>query len=233
MATKGLLAKKIGMTQVFTEKGELLPVTVLEAGPCTVVGLRAVQKDGYGAVQLGFGEVEEKKLTRATAGHFKKAGVKAHRHLKEIRLKADAGYAVGQALKADLFAAGELVDVTGTSKGKGFSGQHKRHHFGRGPVTHGSHNIKQPGSIGSCCTRRCCGSRPTTARAPTRPRLAARFPVAARSPGNRRAPGGPARAAPGRRSGATAGWSSVRTRVATSRRCRASSAGSRCAPRFR
>src|SRR6184192_947107 len=145
MATKGLLAKKIGMTQVFTEKGELLPVTVLEAGPCTVVGLRAVQKDGYGAV-------EEKKLTRATAGHFKKAGVKAHRHLKEIRLKADAGYAVGQALKADLFAAGELVDVTGTSKGKGFSGQHKRHHFGRGPVTHGSHNIKQPGSIGSSST---------------------------------------------------------------------------------
>src|SRR5438046_5793459 len=152
MATKGLLAKKIGMTQVFTEKGELLPVTVLEAGPCTGVGLRAVQKDGYGAVQLGFGEDEEKKLTRATAGHFKKAGVKAHRHLKEIRLKADAGYAVGQALKADLFAAGELVDVTGTSKGKGFSGQHKRHHFGRGPVTHGSHNIKQPGSIGASST---------------------------------------------------------------------------------
>src|SRR2546428_1553088 len=149
MATKGLLARKIGMSQVFTEKGELLPVTVLEAGPCTVVGLKAVQKDGYGAVQLGFGDVEEKKLTRATAGHFKKAGVKAHRHLKEIRLRADAAYTVGQALKADLFAAGELVDVTGTTKGKGFSGQHKRHHFGRGPVTHGSHNIKQPGSIGS------------------------------------------------------------------------------------
>ncbi|TMD18461.1 MAG: 50S ribosomal protein L3 [Chloroflexi bacterium] len=152
MATKGLLAKKIGMTQVFTEKGELLPVTVLEAGPCTVVGLRAVQKDGYGAVQLGFGEVKEKKLTKAAAGHFKKAGVNAHRHLKEVRLKADAAYTVGQALKADLFAAGELVDVTGTSKGKGFSGQHKRHHFGRGPVTHGSHNIKQPGSIGSSST---------------------------------------------------------------------------------
>jgi len=137
---------------VFTEKGELLPVTVLEAGPCTVVGLRAVQKDGYGAVQLGFGEVKEKKLTKAAAGHFKKAGVNAHRHLKEVRLKADAAYTVGQALKADLFAAGELVDVTGTSKGKGFSGQHKRHHFGRGPVTHGSHNIKQPGSIGSSST---------------------------------------------------------------------------------
>jgi len=152
MATKGLLAKKIGMTQVFTEKGELLPVTVLEAGPCTVVGLRAIQKDGYGAVQLGFGEIKDKKLTKPAAGHFKKAGVPAHRHLKEIRLKGDGSFEVGQALKADLFAAGELVDVTGTSKGKGFSGQHKRHHFGRGPVTHGSHNIKQPGSIGSSST---------------------------------------------------------------------------------
>jgi len=153
MATKGLLAKKIGMTQVFTEKGELLPVTVLEAGPCVVVALRAVQKDGYGAVQLGFGEAKEKKLTKPTAGHFKKAGVAPHRHVREIRLKADAPtYEVGQALKADLFSAGELVDVTGTTKGKGFSGQHKRHHFGRGPVTHGSHNIKQPGSIGSSST---------------------------------------------------------------------------------
>ena len=152
MATKGLLARKIGMTQVFTEKGELLPVTVLEAGPCTVVGLRAIQKDGYGAIQLGFGEIKDKKLTKPAAGHFKKAGVAAHRHLKEIRLKGDGSFEVGQALKADLFAAGELVDVTGTSKGKGFSGQHKRHHFGRGPVTHGSHNIKQPGSIGSSST---------------------------------------------------------------------------------
>jgi large subunit ribosomal protein L3 len=152
MATKGLLAKKIGMTQVFTEKGELLPVTVLEAGPCTVVALRAVQKDGYGAIQLGFGEVKEARLNKATAGHFKKAGVAAHRHLREIRLKADATYEVGQALKVDLFTAGEWVDVTGTSKGKGFSGQHKRHHFGRGPVTHGSHNIRQPGSIGSSST---------------------------------------------------------------------------------
>jgi large subunit ribosomal protein L3 len=152
VATKGLLAKKIGMTQVFTEKGELLPVTVLEAGPCVVVGLRAIQKDGYGAVQLGFGEAKEKLLNKPAAGHFKKAGVPAHRHLKEIRLKADAAYEVGQALKADLFKAGEWVDVTATSKGKGFSGQHKRHHFGRGPVTHGSHNIKQPGSIGSSST---------------------------------------------------------------------------------
>jgi large subunit ribosomal protein L3 len=152
MATKGLLAKKIGMMQVFTETGELLPVTVLEAGPCTVIALRAVQKDGYGAVQLGWGEVKEKKLTKAAAGHFKKAGVAAHRHVREVRLKSDAPYQVGQALKADIFSPGEWVDVTGTSKGKGFSGQHKRHHFGRGPVTHGSHNIKQPGSIGSSST---------------------------------------------------------------------------------
>jgi large subunit ribosomal protein L3 len=152
MATKGLLAKKIGMTQVFTEKGELLPVTVLEAGPCVVIALRAIQKDGYGAVQLGFLEAKQKQLNKPDAGHFKKAGVAAHRHVREIRLKADASYEIGQALKADLFSAGELVDVTGTTKGKGFSGQHKRHHFGRGPVTHGSHNIKQPGSIGSSST---------------------------------------------------------------------------------
>src|SRR5438132_6266679 len=152
MATKGLLAKKIGMTQVFTEKGELLPVTVLEAGPCVVVGLRAVQKDRYRAIQLGVGSVKDKRLTKATAGHFKKAGVAAHRHLREVRLEADASYEVRQALKVDLFSAGEWVDVTGTTKGKGFSGQHKRHHFGRGPVTHGSHNIKQPGSIGSSST---------------------------------------------------------------------------------
>jgi large subunit ribosomal protein L3 len=126
---------------------------VLEAGPCVVIALRALQKDGYGAVQLGFGDVKEKKLTKPTAGHFKKAGVAAHRHVREVRLKPDApSYEVGQALKADLFSAGEWVDVTGTSKGKGFSGQHKRHHFGRGPVTHGSHNIKQPGSIGSSST---------------------------------------------------------------------------------
>ena len=152
MATKGLLARKLGMTQVFTEKGELLPVTVLEAGPCVVVGLRAVQKDGYGAVQIGFGEAKAKKLSKAEAGHFKKAGVPAQRYLREVRFKGDGSFEVGQALKADLFKAGEWVDVSGTSKGKGFSGQHKRHHFGRGPVTHGSHNIKQPGSIGSSST---------------------------------------------------------------------------------
>src|SRR3981081_841810 len=153
MATKGLLAKKIGMTQVFTEKGELLPVTVLEAGPCVVIALRAIQKDGYGAVQLGFGEAKEKQLNKPAAGHFKKAGVAAQRRVREVRLKGDApGYEIGQALKADLFSAGEWVDITGVTKGKGFSGQHKRHHFGRGPVTHGSHHPQAPPTAGSART---------------------------------------------------------------------------------
>jgi len=152
MATKGLIARKVGMTQVFSEKGELVPVTVLEAGPCVVVQRRSTQREGYEAVQLGFSPVEEKRLSRPRAGHFKKAGVAVHRYLREVRIPADAPFEVGQALKADLFKAGELIDVTGIAKGKGFAGQHKRHHFGRGPVTHGSHNIKQPGSIGSSST---------------------------------------------------------------------------------
>jgi len=152
MATKGLIARKVGMTQVFSEKGELVPVTVLEAGPCVVVQRRSTQREGYEAVQLGFSPLEEKRLSRPRAGHFKKAGVAVHRYLREARIPADAPFEVGQALKADLFKAGELIDVTGIAKGKGFAGQHKRHHFGRGPVTHGSHNIKQPGSIGSSST---------------------------------------------------------------------------------
>ncbi|HYS01591.1 MAG TPA: 50S ribosomal protein L3 [Candidatus Eisenbacteria bacterium] len=152
MATKGLLARKIGMTQVFSDTGELLPVTVLEAGPCIVVARRTTAKEGYEAVQLGFGDVKEKHLRQPAAGHFKKAGVAARRHLRELRLRGDSDLVVGQELKVDIFKAGDRVDVTGTSRGKGFSGQHKRHHFGRGPVTHGSHNIKQPGSIGSSST---------------------------------------------------------------------------------
>ena len=140
------------MTQVFSDTGELLPVTVLEAGPCIVVARRTTAKEGYEAVQLGFGDVKEKQLRQPAAGHFKKAGVAARRHLREIRLRADSDLAVGQELKVDILKAGHRVDVTGTTRGKGFSGQHKRHHFGRGPVTHGSHNIKQPGSIGSSST---------------------------------------------------------------------------------
>jgi len=152
MATKGLLAKKMGMTQVFSDKGELLPVTLLEVGPCVVVGRRTMAKNGYEAVQLGFQKAPAKRLSKPVAGIFKKAGVSPERYLREVRVPAGTNLQVGQELKVDIFQPGELVDVTGTSKGKGFAGQHKRHHFGRGPVTHGSHNIKQPGSIGSSST---------------------------------------------------------------------------------
>ena len=152
MALKGLLARKVGMTQVFSETGERVPVTLLEAGPCTVVARRTVARDGYDAVQIGFEPVQEKRLSRPQAGYFKKAGTKPQRVLREVRVPADAAFEVGQELRVDLFKPGEFVDVTATSKGKGFSGQHKRHHFGRGPVTHGSHNIRQPGSIGSSST---------------------------------------------------------------------------------
>ncbi|HYS29952.1 MAG TPA: 50S ribosomal protein L3, partial [Candidatus Limnocylindria bacterium] len=114
MATKGLLARKIGMTQVFSDTGELLPVTVLEAGPCIVVARRTTAKEGYEAVQLGFGAVKEKQLRQPAAGHFKKAGVAARRHLREIRVPGDSDLAVGQELKVDIFKAGDRVDVTGT-----------------------------------------------------------------------------------------------------------------------
>ncbi len=152
MATKGLLARKVGMTQVFSETGERLPVTVLQAGPCVVISRRTTARDGYEAVQLGFGKVQEKRLAKPVKGFFKKAGITPQRHLREVRVPATADFQVGQELTVDLFKPGELVDVTATSKGKGFAGPHKRHHFGRGPVTHGSHNIKQPGSIGSSST---------------------------------------------------------------------------------
>ena len=144
---KALVARKLGMTQIFAEDGRVIPVTVLEAGPCPVVQVKTVARDGYDAVQLGFGETTERRQTRPRLGHFKAAGVPPVRHLCEVR--GSVGVAVGDLLRADLFAAGDVVDVRGTSKGKGFAGQHKRHNFGRGPVTHGSHNIRQAGSVGS------------------------------------------------------------------------------------
>ena len=144
---RGLLARKVGMTQVFTERGTVVPVTVLEAGPCRVVQRKTAAVDGYEAVQIGFGEVRPRRVTKPDAGHFKRAGLKPMRSLAELR---DAGEPeVGATLSVELFEVGQRVDVTGTSIGKGFAGQHKRHNFGRGPVTHGSHNIRQPGSIGS------------------------------------------------------------------------------------
>lgn len=145
--TKGLLARKLGMTQLFNEDGTVFAVTVLEAGPCRVLGLRTKEKDGYGAARLGFGAVDRKKLNKPDAGVFKAAGVEAHKHVAEVRDLS--GVEVGQELKADTFAAGDLVDVTATSKGKGFQGLVKRHGFGRGPETHGSMNVRRPGSIGA------------------------------------------------------------------------------------
>jgi large subunit ribosomal protein L3 len=146
--SKGILARKVGMTQLFTERGTVVPVTVLEAGPCRVVQLKTTARDGYEAVQIGFGERKPKRTPKPLSGHFKRAGLRPMQKVAELRDPGDL--VLGATLTIDgVFSAGDEVDVTGVSKGKGFSGQHKRHNFSRGPVSHGSHNIKQPGSIGS------------------------------------------------------------------------------------
>jgi large subunit ribosomal protein L3 len=144
---KGLLARKLGMTQLFNPDGTTSAVTVLEAGPCKVLGLRTTEKDGYSAARIAFDVVLERKLNQAELGEFKKANLEPHRHIVEIR--GYDGLEAGQELKAEIFAAGELVDVTATSKGKGFQGLVKRHKFSRGPESHGSMNVRQPGAIGS------------------------------------------------------------------------------------
>jgi large subunit ribosomal protein L3 len=148
---KGLIGKKVGMTQVFTEDGSLVPVTVIDASTCTVVDLRTPERDNYSAVTLGFGEVKEKRLTRAQLGTFKKAGTAPRRHLKEFRITPEeaSGFTVGQPVKVDLFAKGELVDVTGVSKGRGFQGVMKRWNFRGYGQTHGTHEYRRhPGAIG-------------------------------------------------------------------------------------
>ena len=145
---KGLLGKKLGMTQIFTPEGKVVPVTVLEAGQTVVLQNRTVENDGYNAVQLGYGAVKDKKVTRPLKGHFAKAGAKPVRFIREVRLLAASEYTVGQFIGADVFSAGELVDVTGTAKGKGFAGGIKRHNFRRGPMAHGSKSHREPGSIG-------------------------------------------------------------------------------------
>ena len=145
---QGLLGRKIGMTQVFGPTGEVIPVTVLEVGPCVVTQIRTKERDGYEAVQLGFGEVSAKSLTRPRQGHLKAAG-RLVRHLREFAADNIEEHTVGQVLTADVFQAGQLVDVTGTSKGRGFQGVVKRHGFGGGPRTHGqSDRHRAPGSIG-------------------------------------------------------------------------------------
>ena len=142
-----IIGKKLGMTQVFAEDGTRIPVTVIEAGPCPVTAVRHADRDGYAAVQLAFGEVPERKLSKAELGHLKKAGAAPARALVEFRDIPD--HQVGELLTVDQFEPGQQVKVSGVAIGKGFAGTVRRHNFSRGPVTHGSHNVRAPGSIGA------------------------------------------------------------------------------------
>ena len=146
--SKAILGKKLGMTQVFTAEGQLVPVTVVETTPSVVVRVKTVETDGYEAVQIGYGSIKEKHLTKPVKGQFDKAGVAPVKYLREVRVANAADYTVGQTLAADIFASGDLVDVIGTSKGKGFAGTIKRHGFHRGPMGHGSKSHREPGSLG-------------------------------------------------------------------------------------
>jgi len=146
-----ILAKKLGMTQRFLDDGRVERVTVLEAGPCPVTAIRTVERDGYEAVQLAFGQCKEKAITKAELGHLKKADASAHRHVAEFRNEAGE-LLVGQTVTVDAFAVGDNVKVSGKTKGKGFQGTIKRHNFKRGPASHGSHNVRAPGSIGASAT---------------------------------------------------------------------------------
>jgi len=152
-APKGILGEKLGMTQVFDENNRVVPVTVVKAGPCVVTQIRTQEKDGYTAVQLGYGQIDPRKVTKPVAGHYKAAEVTPRRHLVELRTEAIEGYSVGQEIGADVFEAGASVDVTGTTKGKGTAGVMKRHGFhglGAGHGTQRKH--RSPGSIGACAT---------------------------------------------------------------------------------
>ena len=149
---KAILTTKVGMTQVFSEDGVLTPVTVLQAGPCVVTQVKSVENDGYSAVQVGFGDIREKLVNKPKKGHFAKAGVTAKRFLKEFRLEDAESYTLGQEIKADVFAAGDKVDATAKSKGKGFQGAIKRYGQSRGPMAHGSKYHRHAGSNGSATT---------------------------------------------------------------------------------
>lgn len=145
---KAILGKKLGMTQIFDENGKIVPVTVIEAGPCVITQKKTKEKDGYDAIQVGFEDIREKLTNKPMRGHFKKAGAPLKRIVKEFKLEDITSYEVGQEIKVDIFAAGEQVDVTGTSKGKGFQGVIKRWNAHRGPMTHGSKFHRAPGSMG-------------------------------------------------------------------------------------
>ena len=148
---KGIIGRKIGMSQIFDpETGVLTPVTVIQAGPCPVVQVKTLESDGYEAVQLAFEPVAARKLSKGEIGHLQKTGVEPHRHLVELRGSSEA--VVGESVTVEAFAAGDRIKVSGISIGKGFAGTIKRHNFSRGPTTHGSHNVRKPGSIGASAT---------------------------------------------------------------------------------
>ena len=149
---KGLIGKKIGMTQIFNEEGKVIPVTVIEAGPCVVSQVKTEETDGYNSIQLGFGAIKESKVNKPERGHFTKANIAPARYLREIRVDSIEDVKVGDELKADIFMAGDKIDIQGTSKGQGFQGVIKRHGQHRGPMGHGSMYHRRPGSMGSTST---------------------------------------------------------------------------------
>jgi large subunit ribosomal protein L3 len=150
--SKGMLGKKLGMTAFFSPEGRLVPVTVVEAGPCVVTQIKTVTTDGYNALQLGFGEKRPSRVSRPLQGHYKKSGDSYFEHLREFSVEDPEAFEVGQKITLEMFDVGDRVDVAGTTKGRGFSGVIKRHGFHRGPMTHGSKNVRPPGSIGCSAT---------------------------------------------------------------------------------
>lgn len=144
----GLLGNKIGMTQIFDEAGNIIPVTILKVGPCVVTQVKTEAKDGYNSIQVGYSNVSSKSLTQPELGHLQKSNIQPLKYLKEFRINSDHEFEVGQILTVDLLSSGQLVDIKGKTVGKGFSGLQKRHNFTRGPMTHGSKNHRAPGSIG-------------------------------------------------------------------------------------
>jgi large subunit ribosomal protein L3 len=153
MATKGILGRKLGMTQVWDEENRVVPVTVIQAGPCRVVQLKTPERDGYSAVQLAFGETKPSRLTKPELGHLKAADVEPSRHLVELRVDDISQFEVGQVVRADVFAKGDRIDVSGISKGKGFAGAMQRHNFKGQGASHGNHKKhRSPGSFGACAT---------------------------------------------------------------------------------
>ena len=144
----GLLGNKMGMTQIFDEAGNIIPVTILKVGPCVITQIKTKAKDGYDSIQIGYGTVSNKTLTQPELGHLQKANIQPLKYLKEFRINKDNEFQIGQVLNVDSFLPGQLVNIQGKSVGKGFSGLQQRHNFARGPMTHGSKNHREPGSIG-------------------------------------------------------------------------------------